>query len=327
MIAAAWTAWAIWWVVLIVATAFVALYCGMETGIYVLNKIRLDLRAEAGGRQASRLRRLLRRPNNLLVVLLIGTNISSYAVTFAVTAMFVLAGSGQMAQWYSMAVATPLLFIFGDSVPKDVFHRLAETLTYRLSGLLAASDVLFKVTGLSPLVRSISFLVMLPLRGRQAGGEERLGAAFAEGRASGVLTHMQSVMADRVMGIGEITLADVMVPADQVVWIGADVAREELLDLVQRNNHSRLPVRGAAGEAVGVLDVYDVLADETATRPAERMADPLLLGEGMVVTDALYRMQRAHRMMAVVTSGGQRPVGIVTIKDLVEEIVGELEEW
>ena len=327
MIAAAeWTAWATWGGVLAVAMGFVALFCGLETGVYVLNKIRLDLRAEAGNRQAGRLRRMLRKPDNLLAVLLIGTNLSSYAVTFAVTAMLVLAGAGKAAEWYSLAVATPLLFILGDSVPKDVFHRLAETLTYRLSWLLAAARLLFRVTGLSPLVEAVTWLVMWPIRGRRTAGDERLSAIFAEGRASGVLTHTQSVMADRVMHIGEVTLADVMVPMEAVASIRRDVSRAELLELVRSTHYTRLPVRDEAGAVVGVLDVYDVLTDEQPGEPAEKMTRPLALPSTLSVPDALYRMQRAHKMLAVATAA-DGPVGIVTIKDLVEEIVGELEAW
>jgi len=326
MIAAAWGVWATWGTVLGVATGLCGIYCGLETGCYVVNKIRLDLRAEAGERQARRLRRLLAKPNRLLAVLLIGTNLSSFTVTFAVTTMFVLAGHGEVAQWYALAVATPLLFILGDSVPKDVFHRLAETLTYRLSWLLAASNVLFNVTGLSPLVRGVSWLVMLPVRRRGRLPEERLSEIFAEGHASGLLTHMQAVMVDRVMKIADVTLADVMVPLDKAVVIRRDTTRDELLALVRQSNHSRLPVLDDAGEAVGILDIYDVLTDESGTAPADHMTDPLALPAGASVTEALYRMQRARRMMAIVRSA-DRPVGLATIKDLVEEIVGELDEW
>jgi len=326
MIGAAWPIWATWSAVLVTATGLCGLYCGLETGTYVLNKIRLDLRAEAGDRRARLLRRMLARPNRLLAVLLIGTNLSSYAVTFAVTTMFVLAGHGEGAEWYALAVATPLLFVLGDSVPKGVFRRLAETLTYRLSWLLAVSDVLFNVTGLAPLVRGVSWLVMLPMRRRRSVADERLSMIFAEGHASGVLTHMQSVMVDRVMHIADVTLADVMVPLAEVVSIRPDTTRPELLEIVRQSNHSRLPVLGESGQVVGILDIYDVLTDQAVARPAERMGTPLALPAETTVTEALYRMQREHRMMAVVQADA-RPAGLVTIKDLVEEIVGELEEW
>ena len=325
MIAQAWS-YVAWSALLVVATGFCALYCGLETGIYVLNKIRLDLRAEGGDHRARFLRRMLAKPNRLLAVLLIGTNLSSYAVTFAVTAMFVQAGAAARAEWYALAVVTPLLFVAGDSVPKGVFQRMPERLTYRLTWLLGASDALFTITGLSPLIRGVSWLLMRPLRGRHGVADERVRAIFAEGRAAGVLTHVQSVMVDRVMQISEVTLPDVMVPMGRAATAGRDVDRAELIELARQNNHSRLPVRDAGGAVVGVLDIYDVLTDESVTCPADRMAEPFLLPETLTVTEAICRMQRAGAMMAIVHADN-RPVGLITIKDLVEEIVGELEEW
>jgi len=327
MIAAASPGWIAWPIVLVAATALSALFSGLETGVYVLNKVRLDLRAEAGGRDAQRLRRLLKKPNNLLAVLLIGTNIASYAVAFALTAMFDLAGMGRATEWYSLAVGTLLLFVLGDTVPKTVFHRLAETLTYRLGWTLSVADVLFKVAGLSYFMRAASWLVMLPVRARQrAAAEGRLGDIFAEGQASGVLTHTQAVMVDRVMNIADMTLADVMVPIDKAICIRRDTTREALMQMLRKHNYSRVPVLDDSGDAVGILDVYDVLIDESVAVPAERMTAPLKLPAGMAVTEALYRLQRSREMMAIVQPDG-RPVGIVTIKDLVEEIVGELDQW
>ncbi len=83
--------WSLWLSVLWASVILQALYAGMETGIYVMNKVRLELRAERGYGPARLLRRMLDRPDNLLAVLLIGTNLTSYAATFAVSAMFVLA--------------------------------------------------------------------------------------------------------------------------------------------------------------------------------------------------------------------------------------------
>jgi CBS domain containing-hemolysin-like protein len=285
---------------------------------------------------------MLRDPQALLAILLIGTNLSSYAVAFAVTEMFDLGGRGDASDWYALAVVTPLLFILGDSVPKNVFRRLAETLTYRMSWLLPAAKVVFTATGILPFVRGVTWLATRPLRGRKEDSEERLASIFAEGRASGVLTHMQSVMADRVMNIADVKLAQVMVPIGKVGSITPRTTREELLRIVQQNNYSRLPVRDEAGAVVGILDIYDVLAypNPSAALPAEKMTEPLALPADMTVTEALYLMQRSHKTMAVVTAAPAAgedaapavvpapiPVGLVTIKDLVEEIVGELAEW
>ncbi len=328
MIAAINPGWIVWPIVLVAATSLSALFSGMETGFYVMNKIRLELRAEAGGRDAKLLRRLLKTPNNLLSVLLMGNNIVNYTVAFALTAMFDLGGFGGSAEWYSWVVGTVLLFVLGETVPKTVFHRLAETLTYRMSWAIAAADWVLKITGLSYFMRAASWLVMLPVRRRQSTVpvESRLADVFAEGQASGVLTHMQAVMVDRVMHIADVTLADVMVPIRKAICIRRDTTREVLMRMLHKHNYSRVPVLDDAGDVVGILDVYDVLIDEPVAAPAERMTPPMKFPAGMTVTEALFAMRRGRNMMAVVQKDG-KAVGIVTIKDLVEEIVGELEEW
>ncbi len=325
-------AWTIWLAILLISEAFDAIYCGMETGAYVLNKIRLDLRAEKASRPARLLQRMLSRPNNFLTVLLIGTNLSRYLATFSIASMFVLSGYGEYAEWYTLAVATPLLFVLGDAVPKNVFRRLAETLMYRLAWFLKFSNLLFKFTGISLLVRGISAaLLSLAGAGRRKPPLQGhpLSWVLAEGRASGVLTHFQSVMADRVMNIADVTLADVMVPMRKAATAPQDVGRAELVELIRHHNYSRMPMLDEADRVVGVLDIYDVLADgeDDSSRPAEKMTPPLYLPAGTPVTDALYQMQREHSAMAVVEGEDSGHIGIVTIKDLVEEIVGELEEW
>ncbi len=325
-LAQGWAAWAGWWALLVVGTAMSAFFSGMETGIYRMNKIRLDLRADSGVPAARRLSRMLGNTNNVLAVLLIGTNVANYSVTFAVTTMFVLAGTGRAAEWYALAAASPLLFVFGETVPKSVFHRRAETLTYRLSGLLRLSDLACRVTGFSPLVLALSWLLTRPLRGRREAVEERLGAVFAEGQASGVLTQDQSVMVDRVMNIHDVRVEDAMTPMRRVTGVRSDISQRELLETIRRSSYSRLPVRDARGAVTGVLDVYDVLTEDDVANPTERMSEPLRLPVDLTVTEALYRMQRLHKRLAVVRSAG-RDVGIVTIKDLVEEIVGELKAW
>lgn len=327
MIASAVMDWIAWSAVLAASMALSALFSGMETGVYALNKVRLDLSAEAGSKQARRLRRLLKKPDNLLTVLLIGNNIFNYALAFALTAMFALGGMGQAAEWYSLAVGTLTLFVLGETVPKTIFHRFSDKLTYRLGWVLSVADMVFKVTGLSYLMRAVSWLVMIPVRRRRGVvAEGRVGEIFAEGQASGVLTHTQAVMADRVMKIGDVCLADVMMPLARAVCIRQDTPRDELMGVLRKHNYSRMPVRDAAGDVVGVLDVYEVLVDESVTVPAARMTVPLKLPSDMNVTEALYAMRGAREMMAVVQKG-DKPAGIVTIKDLVEEIVGELEEW
>jgi CBS domain containing-hemolysin-like protein len=324
------TAWIGWLMVLAACVAMAGLLAGMETGIYVLNRIRLDLRCEAGGAAARKLRSMLDRPNHLLAVLLVGNNIAVYWATFAVSALLVLAGHGGEAELKTLAIAAPLMLVFGESVPKNVFQRLAESLTYRLAWLLAAVDMLLTYLGLVPLVRGFTKLLFGVLGiaepRRRPPGREGLSAVMAEGHASGALTHIQSVMADRVMNIADVRLKDVMIPMARV-HAAAGANCSQLLALIAQVNHSRLPVVDAADRVTGILDVLDVLTCRGPTMPADRIRVPLVLSCEQGVTDALYEMQRRNAHMAVVAGAEGKHLGIVTIKDLVEEIVGELEAW
>jgi CBS domain containing-hemolysin-like protein len=318
-----------WAIVFVLALAMSALFAGMETGIYVLNKIRLDLRAETGDRRARLLRNIIANPNDMLAALLIGVNIAGYFATFAASAFFVISGAGHRSQWYAMALTAPVLFVFGESVPKNVFRRLAETLAYRLAWVLGYSQALFSVTGLVAMIRTVAGAMLrlsgVQRRSRQPLGHEGIAAVVAEGQASGALTHLQAVMADRVMKIADVTLRDVMIPMGKSLTAPQDIDLQRLTALVRDSNHSRLPLVDPAGRVTGILNVYDALT--VPASPAEKAAVPLVMDENLSVTDALYRMQRANAHMAVVADAENKHIGIVTIKDLVEEIVGELEAW
>ncbi len=321
--------WILWPIVLVLCAALDGLFCGMETGLYAINKIRLELRAESGSKPARFLLHMLQRPNNLLAVLLIGTNLARYSSTFAITSMFLLGGCGDRAKWYTLAVATPLFFVVSDSVPKCVFHRTAETLSYRFAWLLRAANGVFLATGLSPLVRGVT-CVLLRLTGAHRRQQSPLGsslaAAVAEGHASGVLTQFQSAMANRVMQLKGVTVRDAMKSMQGVVRAPVTADREYVMELLQQHDYSRIPLLDNDAQVAGILNIYDVLVRDEEIDPAQAAREPLVVPVNMNVTDSLYCLQRARQTMAVVADPHGQHIGIVTIKDLVEEIVGDMED-
>jgi len=321
----------IWTLVCVVNVLLAGLFAGMETGSYLINRVRLELQAEAGRPRAKQVKAFLHNPNHLLSTLLTGTNVHHYFATFSVSALFVLAGYGKNAEWYTIMVAAPMLFVFADSLPKHLFQRAPERFVYAVIWPMRCFDLLFKICGLTYLVRGFAS-ILLRLLGRTAAqpqtflGHEALLAVVAEGHAAGALTGAQREMADRVMHISRVRVADVLQPMERVAHAPDDVSREEFLRRVAERNYSRLPLLDADGRVTGVVDVYDVLTDE-AERPIHVYAvEPLIVSANLTVTQALYAMQHARRSLAVVESDGKH-VGIITIKDLVEEIVGELAAW
>ncbi len=322
-------AYVFWAAVLACCALLDSMFSGLETGIYKINKIRLDLRAEAGLPGAVTLQRMGRNFNNVLSVLLIGTNLCRYVATFSISVMFFMGGAGGNARWYTMAVATPLMFVLQDSIPKSIFQRTAETMVYRLTWLLRWASLVFNVCGLAPLVRGFAH-VMLRLSGQDIGASHLLGhtgveAAVAEGRASGVLTDFQSAMADRAMRVGQLSLRDVMVPMADVVAAPSAASRDDVLDIIARHDYARLPLLSADGQVDGVLTVFDLLIDGRAA-PADLMHRPVVLPGNQSVTDAFAAFQRANAMMAIIIDKNGRHIGIASVEDIVAQIVGEWRE-
>ena len=319
--------WALWAALAALGLAASALYSGSETGIYVLNKMRLDLRAEAGSRPARALRGILREFDRLLAGLLIGNNLVNYLTTFSISVLFTMGGAKERTEWYTLAAATTLLFVFGESVPKNLFQRSPERLIYRLVWFLRGSLAAFRWCGLLGLVRLVGALVSPLRRSHHPFAHEGLAALLAEGQASGALTHAQSIMADRVMHLTDVVVADVMKPLKDILSAPRSVTSEQLLELVREANYTRIPLLAEDGSVAGILDIYDVLMAEAPVQPADKMAPPLVVPDDWTVTDALYHMQTEHAPMAVVADPRGRHAGIVTVKDLVEQIVGELGAW
>lgn len=328
---------AIWWAALALGVLASAIFSGLETGTYVLNKVRLDLRAAGNDREARRLSRLLRRPAELLSVLLVSNTAVNLVVSAAAVALFTLAGSGEP-DLMATLVLTPALFVLGDSVPKNIFRQASEVLTYRLSGVLWAAALLWKYTGLTYLVAGFARLILLLVQGTGGKGlsagdplapHQRVSSIVAEAHAHGTLTADQSRIANRLVRIGSTRVEQVMVRLPRIVSIPLDCSRERFLQTVAGHNFSRLPLwQDHPAHIVGTVNIYDVLTDEDpASVPARHLQPPLRLSRTLEVSKALVTLQRAHEPMAVVVDRAGKPVGIVTIKDLVEEIVGELQEW
>ena len=125
-------------VALVVGTLASAVYAGLETGMYVLNRIRLELRKERNDPPAQRLSAALDRPQELLTALLIGTNAANYLVAVALVGAFALLGSDDPDYW-AIAVGTPLLCVVGQMLPKNLFRVAGETLTYRMSWIISGT--------------------------------------------------------------------------------------------------------------------------------------------------------------------------------------------
>lgn len=307
-----------------------ALFSGMETGVYSLNRVRLLVRASRGDKQAIRLQGEFADSNRLLSTLLVGNNIANYMGTFGVVGILTEIGYGPtQVVVINTAILIPLLFVFGETLPKDLFRTHCDRWSYTLSAWLVATRRILNWIGLVPIVKGFSVIVtklfggnaQLPLTERQ-----RISNLMKEGLGSGVLSESQTALADRALSLGNRTVADEMIPWEEVASISVD-ANEAERKSQQETKYTRLPVKDSSGLVVGTLSILDMLLAEEKV-PGELMTDVMLLGPTTTVRIALRTMRSQHQNLAVVVDpSSERPIGLVTLKNLVEPFTGKLAAW
>ncbi len=316
------------------------LFSGSETGLYCVNRIRLQLAAHQREKSASRLQGLFSDRAGLLFTTLVGTNIANYLAPVCLTVVFLKTADSTgrreteaLAELYTTLILTPVVFIFGEIVPKNLFQRNADILMARVSIVLRATHILIRLTGLTALQKLVSDLVLRRLR-RQAPSGSLLHSRLdmyqmiREGAAEGALTLTQSSILDRIHQLKSIQVSSVMVPQSRVVMASADSVRRDIEGTIRRTRFSRMPVFSEnRRRVIGVVHLLDILTAED-DQPVRGMAmRPIEILPDVTVIDALSTLQREYRRMAIVVSSSGRCIGIVTVKDLVEEVVGELAAW
>ena len=317
-------------VVFVGASAF---FSGSETGIYCVNRLRLRLSGDRGEPRAVRLQRLLQDEQGAMAMVLVGTNLANYLATVSLALLLArqIRLSDSQVELYTTLIVTPLLFVFGEVLPKNLFQRDADRLMYAGSMALAAARHL-----LAPLVWGLTALsakLIAAFESRDDGpagpdDRHRIGALLREALAHGDHAGQHGEFVDRVLNLPDTPVRAVMIPRSQMVLLPAEADRQEFLRVVRRHVHSRLPVyRGQAGRAIGVVDVHALLADETWDQVGQRVQPVEYLDPREPVSSAILRVQRSGLPMAMVGRKDGPVLGMVTLKDLLEEIVGEIAAW
>jgi CBS domain containing-hemolysin-like protein len=326
------------WAAALLGVLVSALASGVETGLYRLNRIRLRLRADSGDRRAKILQDLLGDLRGQIIVCLVGANLGDYLATAMLTLLVVSAGWVETSAGVEL-LATPIvamvLFVFANVVPKSVFVAEADHWMYPLARPLKAAYVVLRRTGVLPALSGLSHLVLRVVRRGEAAADpfhprERLRAILREGAAEGVISGYQHELAGKVLGLREQLVHAVMIPIGRVAGVPADIDRDRFLADLRRHSFSRLPVwEGRKENVVGIVHIMDVLAagDQPLDLAALMNREFVAVSPEMTVAQALLRLRKARAAIAVVRDDKGRAVGVITVKDLVEEVVGELAEW
>ena len=306
-----------------------ALCSGLETGLYVVNRVRLAVRAGRGDGRATRLEQELERPDRLLATLLIANNAANYAGSLGVAAVI---ETFVTPIWAIVVLNTvlvvPILFVLGETVPKDLFRTRADQWMPRFGMPLVLARRLLTVIGLVPLFAVISAIVrrVVGVRSEDAGSPRaRVTRFIRESHASGSLSEAQLDLADRAMAMRRRTVSGEMTPWRQVVTVPMSDRTVDGRAVARRTLRSRLPVTDR-GRVVGLVEVQDLLLKDGDLSAAIQSDVPRFRPTTPAFA-ALESLRHRRRPIGIVEDAAGRPLGVVTLKDLVEPLLGDLRAW
>lgn len=297
-----------------------ACFSGSETGFYRATRLRLALDAFHGGRVAKLLLWLSNRPSMFVATTLVGNNVANYFVSLSVVmandALF--AGSSRMAELVGSFLLTPVLFVYGELLPKNLFLQSPNLLLRRVGPLLAVFFLLFLPVSvvlwwLNRALQRLTKTQQETLRWTLAGQE--VSRVLDEGGEAGILVPAQRRLAKGIFALGKHSVADLVQPLAGVPRARANMSRQDALGLARRYRIAVVPVESTEGprRLVGYLRVSDLaLSNDDRLSPIR----PLLrLPASTSQLAALARLQSEKEELAVIDDQGETR-GIVRVEDL-----------
>ncbi len=319
-------------------------FAGAETGIYRLSRFRLRLGIQEHRPFFSILDKVVKDSHGMVLTTLIGNNLANYAATSIVTYIILSrTRAAHSAEFYAAAVMTPLLFLCAEIIPKSMFYLHADTILPRLAPVLWFFWQLFTRLGIVGLFKSISGFLSrlfgLPPDAAEvitAGHRTRMKQIINETRDEGIVSAFQKDIMHRTVDIPAMPVREVMVPISKVVTADLQTAAAGLRDILRSSPYTRLPVYSKSeANIVGLINIYEVLTTNDQFDNLEEFVKPAgSLPATTSVLDAIGIMRKGnHRMMLVTPPTDrrqktkQKPSGLITMKDLIEELTGELTPW
>jgi putative hemolysin len=326
------------YLLIFVGCVFLAgIFAGAETGAYQLSRLRLRLGAEHKKLSYLVLTKSLRDGAGLLISLLLGTNLSQFIATSGMT--YLILGTVEAehnAGLLAALICAPIFFVFSELIPKNLFFYRADNLMPVVSFVIYVFDKAARLCGITPVLKKLSQVHRHIGHSQAATGETTLSTSrgyfetiLMETREEGMLSSTQAEMVRRLGRISEIPISMVMTPMAKVPQVDVSSSKPDLLELCKKYAFTRYPVyEGWTGNVIGLINIFDCLTIEKDFTSLHNMVQPIRsIPPDTTVMDAIDIMQSEKERMMLVARQSRRSVGIVTMKDLVEELLGELTEW
>ena len=320
-------------ILLLVLAILSFLFSASETSIIGLSKIRLRHMLEKGVKGARRIQHLVTGMDKFIVAILVGNNFVNIAISAIATAIFVKIFGFNWGVLISTFATAMFVLIVCEITPKIIAIKHTEKIALATAPLM---ELFIKIFG--PVINIfahigdliLKILRIKPPKRSPLITEEELRLMIEIGKEEGVLSDEERRMLHRIFEFGDTRLSEVMVPKEKIIGVNINSTAEEVLDIFVEEGHARLPVySGNIDNIAGIIyarDLLYILKNKGLFLLQDLLHQPCYVPQAMRVNELLRRFQAEKIQIAIVQDAYKKTLGLVTLEDLIEEIVGELEE-
>lgn len=315
-------------IILILLSAF---FSSAETAMTTVNKIRVQSLASQGDKRAIILEKIISNSPKMLSTILIGNNIVNMSVSALMTTLTIqLFGNAYVG--IATGILTLLILIFGEITPKNLATIHAEKLALSYSRIIYFLIVLltpaaFIITKITSGV--LALLHIDPNTRVNVMTEHELRTLVNVGQEEGVIENEEKKMIYNVFDFGDSAARDVMIPRIDMTFVNVDSTYEELMEIFREVMHTRFPVyEDNTDNVIGIINMKDLLVypkDQTFSI-RKILREPYFTYEYKATADLMIEMRKASVNLAIVLDEYGATTGLVTLEDLLEEIVGEIRD-
>ena len=320
-----------WLFILLVALIFLSgFFSSAETALTSLSRIRLRNMVDENVKNADKISKLIDDPNRLLSSILVGNNLVNIGASSLAT-MLAINTFGSNGVGFATGLMTLAVLIFGEITPKTLAAQNAERVS-----LWVINIIFLVVFVLTPVVKVLNFVTnrLIRVLGGNPDGfsplitEAELKTMVNVSHEVGVLETDERIMINNVFDFGDAKAKDIMTPRMDMISIEDDTTYDEIVSLFKEERFSRLPVyHESIDNIVGILYVKDIIfIDEATFRTEDYMREAFFTYESKPISELFSEMRKNRIPLAVILDEYGGTSGIVTIEDMVEEIVGEIDD-
>ena len=315
------------WAALVILVGFSAFFSASETAFSSLNQIRLKSRAEDGDSSAARVLNMAEQYDKLLSTILIGNNIVNIAAASIGTILFTQMLGAERGATVSTIVLTIIVLIFGEVTPKSLAKEMPEKVATAVSPFLVL--LMAMMTPLTWLFTQWKKLLGHFVHSGEADTitEGELMTMVSEAENDGELTDRESELIRSAIEFDDVEVEEILTPRVDVVAVEDDIPLEELAQTFAESGYSRLPVyHGTIDNIIGVVHEKDfyIARLKKATKIDDLVVPTLYTTGSTQISQLLRTLREQHHHLAVVVDEYGGTEGIITLEDILEELVGEI---